>query len=77
MIRDWRQPKVLIGLDGGKLCSDGSYQAIIHPALIQLVNTLMCKYERFESQYKVSFPMETRSLAYEESFAMAKLLGGN
>lgn len=26
--------KVLIGLDGGKLCSDGSYQAIIHPALI-------------------------------------------
>jgi stage II sporulation protein GA (sporulation sigma-E factor processing peptidase) len=27
--------KVLIGLDGGKLCSDGSYQAIIHPALIQ------------------------------------------
>lgn len=27
--------KVLIGLDGGKLSSDGSYQAIIHPALIQ------------------------------------------
>ena len=27
--------KVLIGLDGGKLCSDGSYQAIIHPALLQ------------------------------------------
>jgi stage II sporulation protein GA (sporulation sigma-E factor processing peptidase) len=26
--------KVLIGLDGGKLCSDGTYQAIIHPALI-------------------------------------------
>ncbi|MEW9698089.1 sigma-E processing peptidase SpoIIGA [Paenibacillus sp. SI8] len=26
--------KVLIGLDGGKLCSDGSYQAIIHPTLI-------------------------------------------
>ncbi|NOV03408.1 sigma-E processing peptidase SpoIIGA [Paenibacillus planticolens] len=26
--------KVLIGLDGGKLCNDGSYQAIIHPALI-------------------------------------------
>lgn len=26
--------KVLIGLDGGKLCSDGSYQAIIHPALL-------------------------------------------
>lgn len=27
--------KVLIGLDGGKLCSDGSYQAIIHPTLIE------------------------------------------
>jgi stage II sporulation protein GA (sporulation sigma-E factor processing peptidase) len=27
--------KVLIGMDGGKLCSDGSYQAIIHPALVQ------------------------------------------
>ncbi|WP_260115454.1 sigma-E processing peptidase SpoIIGA [Paenibacillus hexagrammi] len=26
--------KVLIGLDGGKLCSDGSYQAIIHPTLV-------------------------------------------
>lgn len=26
--------KVLVGLDGGKLCSDGSYQAIIHPTLI-------------------------------------------
>jgi stage II sporulation protein GA (sporulation sigma-E factor processing peptidase) len=26
--------KVLIGLDGGKLCSDGSYQAIIHPTLL-------------------------------------------
>lgn len=26
--------KVLIGLDGGKLCSDGTYQAIIHPTLI-------------------------------------------
>jgi stage II sporulation protein GA (sporulation sigma-E factor processing peptidase) len=26
--------KVLIGLEGGKLCSDGTYQAIIHPALI-------------------------------------------
>ncbi|UKS30268.1 sigma-E processing peptidase SpoIIGA [Paenibacillus sp. HWE-109] len=29
--------KVLIGLDGGKLCHDGSYQAIIHPALISAV----------------------------------------
>ncbi|WNR46448.1 sigma-E processing peptidase SpoIIGA [Paenibacillus roseipurpureus] len=29
--------KVLIGLDGGKLCSDGTYQAIIHPALISAV----------------------------------------
>jgi stage II sporulation protein GA (sporulation sigma-E factor processing peptidase) len=27
--------KVLIGLDGGKLCSDGSYQAIIHPLLVE------------------------------------------
>jgi stage II sporulation protein GA (sporulation sigma-E factor processing peptidase) len=26
--------KVLIGLDGGKLCHDESYQAIIHPALM-------------------------------------------
>ncbi|WP_442603778.1 sigma-E processing peptidase SpoIIGA [Paenibacillus sp. KN14-4R] len=26
--------KVLIGLDGGHLCRDGSYQAIIHPALV-------------------------------------------
>ncbi|MDF2721898.1 MAG: spoIIGA [Paenibacillus sp.] len=28
--------KVLVGLDGGKLCADGSYQAIIHPALVQM-----------------------------------------
>ncbi|TBL78164.1 sigma-E processing peptidase SpoIIGA [Paenibacillus thalictri] len=28
-------PKVLIGLDGGRLSSDNSYQAIIHPMLIQ------------------------------------------
>ncbi|MGG4147358.1 sigma-E processing peptidase SpoIIGA [Paenibacillus algorifonticola] len=27
--------KVLIGLDGGKLTADSSYQAIIHPALVQ------------------------------------------
>ena len=27
--------KVLIGLDGGRLCSDGTYQAIIHPMLIE------------------------------------------
>lgn len=27
--------KVLIGLDGGKLSSDNSYQAIIHPMLMQ------------------------------------------
>lgn len=26
--------KVLVGLDGGQLCSDGTYQAIIHPTLI-------------------------------------------
>ncbi|MWV45225.1 sigma-E processing peptidase SpoIIGA [Paenibacillus sp. HJL G12] len=30
-----RAVKVLIGLDGGKLCGDGSYQAIIHPDLVQ------------------------------------------
>ncbi|PYI54569.1 sigma-E processing peptidase SpoIIGA [Paenibacillus flagellatus] len=28
--------KVLVGLDGGKLCADGSYQAIIHPNLVQM-----------------------------------------
>ncbi len=28
--------KVLVGLDGGKLCADGSYQAIIHPTLAEL-----------------------------------------
>lgn len=28
--------KVLVGLDGGKLAADGSYQAIIHPALVQM-----------------------------------------
>lgn len=27
--------KVLVGLDGGKLASDGTYQAIIHPSLVQ------------------------------------------
>lgn len=27
--------KVLIGLDGGKLSSEGAYQAIIHPALVE------------------------------------------
>ncbi|TXK72404.1 sigma-E processing peptidase SpoIIGA [Paenibacillus sp. N3.4] len=35
--RQLEASKVLIGLDGGKLCSDGSYQAIIHPALISEV----------------------------------------
>ncbi|MNI27694.1 Sporulation factor SpoIIGA [compost metagenome] len=29
--------KVLIGLDGGKLSSDGSYQAIIHPTLLTVI----------------------------------------
>ncbi|MBP1992788.1 sigma-E processing peptidase SpoIIGA [Paenibacillus eucommiae] len=29
--------KVLIGLHGGKLCSDGSYSAIIHPTLVATV----------------------------------------
>ncbi|MDF2814549.1 MAG: peptidase [Paenibacillus sp.] len=28
--------KVLVGLDGGTLCADGSYHAIIHPTLVQL-----------------------------------------
>lgn len=28
--------KVLVGLNGGKLSSDGSYQAILHPALIEI-----------------------------------------
>ncbi|MBD2861826.1 MULTISPECIES: sigma-E processing peptidase SpoIIGA [Paenibacillus] len=28
--------RVLVGLDGGKLCADGSYQAIIHPTLVQM-----------------------------------------
>lgn len=28
--------KVLVGLDGGKLCADGTYHAIIHPTLVQL-----------------------------------------
>jgi stage II sporulation protein GA (sporulation sigma-E factor processing peptidase) len=27
--------KVLIGLDGGKLVSDGTYQAIVHPSLLE------------------------------------------
>ncbi|MFD1955187.1 sigma-E processing peptidase SpoIIGA [Paenibacillus thailandensis] len=27
--------KVLVGLDGGKLAADGTYQAIIHPSLVQ------------------------------------------
>lgn len=30
----WETGKVLVGLDGGSLCNDGSYQAIIHPALV-------------------------------------------
>lgn len=28
--------KVLVGMNGGKLSSDGSYQAILHPALIEI-----------------------------------------
>ncbi|WP_127579643.1 sigma-E processing peptidase SpoIIGA [Paenibacillus koleovorans] len=28
--------KVLVGLDGGKLSADGSYQAILHPTLVQM-----------------------------------------
>ena len=30
--------KVLIGLDGGKLAADGSYQAIVHPTMVQTVS---------------------------------------
>lgn len=33
--RQWETGKVLIGFDGGTLSSDGSYQAIIHPMLLQ------------------------------------------
>lgn len=33
--RDWETGKALIGFDGGTLSSDGSYQAIIHPMLVQ------------------------------------------
>lgn len=33
--REWETGKVLIGFDGGTLSSDGSYQAIIHPMLLQ------------------------------------------
>lgn len=32
----FEETKVLIGLKGSKLCSDGSYQAIIHPALTKI-----------------------------------------
>jgi stage II sporulation protein GA (sporulation sigma-E factor processing peptidase) len=28
--------KVLVGIDRGRLSSDGSYQAILHPALIEI-----------------------------------------
>jgi stage II sporulation protein GA (sporulation sigma-E factor processing peptidase) len=30
--------KVLVGFDGGRLSSDGAYQAILHPALIEIEN---------------------------------------
>jgi stage II sporulation protein GA (sporulation sigma-E factor processing peptidase) len=33
--KEWETSKVLIGFDGGTLSSDGSYQAIIHPMLLQ------------------------------------------
>ncbi|RXZ77105.1 sigma-E processing peptidase SpoIIGA [Paenibacillaceae bacterium] len=33
--RSCKTHRVLIGLDGGKLVSDGAYQAIIHPSLIE------------------------------------------
>ncbi|WP_168120695.1 sigma-E processing peptidase SpoIIGA [Paenibacillus sp. HB172176] len=32
--RVYETSKVLIGLDGGKLASDGAYQAIIHPSMV-------------------------------------------
>ncbi|MCL6457301.1 MAG: sigma-E processing peptidase SpoIIGA [Gorillibacterium sp.] len=31
----WETGRVLVGLDGGKLSSDGSYHAIIHPMLLE------------------------------------------
>lgn len=33
--REWETTRVLIGFDGGTLSADGSYQAIIHPMLLQ------------------------------------------
>ncbi|MBD2870120.1 sigma-E processing peptidase SpoIIGA [Paenibacillus arenilitoris] len=33
--RVYETRKVLIGLDGGKLASDGAYRAIIHPSMVQ------------------------------------------
>ncbi|HUC93127.1 MAG TPA: sigma-E processing peptidase SpoIIGA [Paenibacillus sp.] len=33
--RMYESHKVLIGLDGGKLVSDGTYQAIVHPSLLE------------------------------------------
>ncbi len=33
--RVYETRKVLIGLDGGKLTSDGAYRAIIHPSMVQ------------------------------------------
>ncbi|KHF33086.1 Sporulation factor SpoIIGA [Paenibacillus sp. P1XP2] len=35
-----RAAKVLIGLDGGQLSGDRSYQAIIHPELVQEENVV-------------------------------------
>lgn len=33
--KQWEATRVLIGFDGGTLSSDGAYQAIIHPMLLQ------------------------------------------
>ncbi|GJM81367.1 hypothetical protein HMSSN139_38630 [Paenibacillus sp. HMSSN-139] len=33
--REYRSPRVLIGLDGGRLSTEGTYRAIVHPALVE------------------------------------------
>ncbi|WP_342663537.1 sigma-E processing peptidase SpoIIGA [Paenibacillus pinihumi] len=38
--RSYESFKVLIGLDGGRLVSDGAYQAIIHPSLVEKATEL-------------------------------------
>ncbi|SMF07383.1 sigma-E processing peptidase SpoIIGA [Paenibacillus barengoltzii] len=33
--KEYRSSRVLIGLDGGRLSTEGTYQAIVHPALVE------------------------------------------